>query len=373
MRGNNEFVYSGERSKDELLHFVMRMSGPPVQQVTRVESFEILKANNPIFFIYVGKQSGNLWDNYYIASERNQPHGYFYATSLDVASKHFFIDTTPVILVYKENTHYTFPLSDSHDIIDTAHLNESLHTWITQEKFLTFPKITMENIYQYKQTKKYLVLAVVEENKLNELVTHELEFRDMIEQIIRTKRSKYHDKFQFGWIGNPDLSHSIAMDTLNTPHLLVLNSTTNEHHLPDDDPLEMTPEAVEMFLDSVINQSAQIYGGDFFTVRAYRAWFELKRLLRDMWKGNPVRNLFSQQSVARFTKSFSSGFNLRHLRTSAGLPELDLLFNILCRYSGCRRRGRTSREERVNDEFPSGVLMGRTTSAVSKYFLYFYM
>lgn len=287
----------------------MRMSGPPVQQVTRVESFEILKANNPIFFIYVGKQSGILWDTYFIASENNQAHGYFYATSVEVASKHFFIDSTPVILVYKENTHYVFPFSDSQDVVDAAQMNDSLHTWITQEKFLTFPKITRgktkiislteqlnsslfplpDNLYQLKQTKKFLVLAVVEENKLNELVTHELEFRDMIEQIIRTKRSKYHDKFQFGWIGNPDLSHSIAMDHLNTPHLLVLNSTTNEHHLPDDDPLEMTPEAVEMFLESIYNQSATVYGGDFFTVRAYRAWFELKRLLGDMWKGNPVK------------------------------------------------------------------------------------
>lgn len=168
-------------------------------------------------------------------------------------------------------------------------MNSSLHSWINRERFLTFPKITRDNLFQLKLTKKYLVLAVVEENKLNELLTHELEFRDMIEQIIRTKRAKYHDNFQFGWIGNPDLSHSIAMDTLSTPHLLVINSTTNEHHIPDDDALEMTPQAVEIFLESVFNQSATTLGGDRISVRTYRAWFELKRLLRDMWKGNPVR------------------------------------------------------------------------------------
>lgn len=125
------------------------MSGPPVQQVTRVESFEILKANNPIFFIYVGQQTGNLWNTYYTASENNQAHGYFYATGAEVASKHFFIESTPVILVYKENTHYTFPLSDNYDLVDAERLNSSLHTWITQEKFLTFPKITRgEFIFQ---------------------------------------------------------------------------------------------------------------------------------------------------------------------------------------------------------------------------------
>lgn len=243
-----------------------------------------------------------------MASENNQAFGYFYATSHEVAMKHFFLDSSDVILVYKENSHYIFPLSDGHDLVGATQLNESLHNWITQEKFLTFPKVTRgeilhygllefaklllstftENLHQIRQTKKFLVLAVVEENKLNELVTHELEFRDMIEQIIRTKRSKYHDHFQFGWVGNPDLSHSIAMSTLNTPHLLVLNSTTNVHHIPDDDPLEMTAEAVEIFLESVYNESATRYGGDHFTVRTYRAWFEMQRLLADMWKGNPI-------------------------------------------------------------------------------------
>lgn len=195
-----------------------------------------------------------------------------------------------------------------------------------------------------RQTQKYLVLAVVEENKLNELVTHELEFRDMVEQIIRTKRSKYHDNFQFGWIGNPDLSHTILMDTMATPHLLILNSTTNEHHIPDDDPLEMTPEAVEMFLESVYNQSARTLGGDRLTVRTYRAWFEMKRLLADMWKGNPV----GTRIVALINSDWFSfsGVDLRNFWSSVGLLVAHLLLHILCWYT--RRWGWwRSREEGV--------------------------
>lgn len=113
-------------------------------------------------------------------------------------------------------------------------------------------------MYQLKQTKKYLVFAVVEENKLSELQTHEQEFKDMVEQLIRTKRSKLSKRFQFGWIGNPEIAHSIAMDHLPTPHLIVVNSSTNEHHLPEDDPLQLTPEAIEIFLESVQNQTAAV-------------------------------------------------------------------------------------------------------------------
>lgn len=55
-------------------------------------------------------------------------------------------------------------------------------------------------MHQMIQTKKYLVLAVVEENKLNEIASHELEFRDLIESVIRVYYDKYHRRFQFGWV-----------------------------------------------------------------------------------------------------------------------------------------------------------------------------
>lgn len=38
-----------------------------------------------------------------------QPHGFFYATSVDVANRHFTVDTLPAVIVYKEHSHYYFP------------------------------------------------------------------------------------------------------------------------------------------------------------------------------------------------------------------------------------------------------------------------
>jgi thioredoxin domain-containing protein 10 len=87
----------------------MRMSGSAVQQVTRIDSFEVLKGNNPVFFTYVGKQDGALWETYYSVAETFQAHSYFYATSTEIADRHFEIDITPAILVYKEKVHYYYP------------------------------------------------------------------------------------------------------------------------------------------------------------------------------------------------------------------------------------------------------------------------
>ncbi|KAJ6641473.1 Protein disulfide-isomerase TMX3 [Pseudolycoriella hygida] len=258
IKGHHEFIYHGDRTKEELLTFAARMSSPPVQQVARAESIDMLKTNNKIFFIFIGKQEGALWTTYQSVAEYFQPHGFFYATSDDIAGKHFDIDTVPSVIIYKEKSHFYFPLSNNFNDVEVTHLNQSLHKWVNEERFLFFPKITRANINQLLLTRKYLVLAVVEENRLYEIASHELEFRDLIESICRKYHSKYHSIFQFGWVGSPDIAHSIVMDYLPTPHLLVLNTTTFEHHIPDDDPMQLTADAIHLFLDSIHQQKATV-------------------------------------------------------------------------------------------------------------------
>lgn len=58
--------------------------------------------------------------------------------------------------------------------LEMGHLNASMFDWINVERFATFPKVTRGSINQLFQTKKYLVLAVVEENKLLEIPTEML-------------------------------------------------------------------------------------------------------------------------------------------------------------------------------------------------------
>jgi len=79
-------------------------------------------------------------------------------------------------------------------------VNETVFQWVNVERFTLFPKVTRFNIHQLLKTNKYLVLAVVQEDKLNQIATHELEFRDMVEGVIRKHRARYHEKFQFGWV-----------------------------------------------------------------------------------------------------------------------------------------------------------------------------
>ncbi|XP_069701598.1 protein disulfide-isomerase TMX3 isoform X1 [Periplaneta americana] len=287
LKGEFQYTFKGDRTKEEIVNFALRVSGPPVQQITRTESLDNLKASNPLFFVYVGDHIGSLWDTYSDVAEKFQPHGFFYSVLPEIAKKHITFTTHPTVFVYKENSHYFFPEFINEET-ELEYLNASMYDWINAERFATFPKITRGNINQLLQTRKYLVLAVVEENKLQEIPTEMLVFRDMIESVIMKNRDKFHKWFQFGWVGSPELANSIAMTVVPLPYLLVVNSTTNHHHIPEDDPSQLTPEAVTIFLEQIHNQSAPSYGGNTLPVRLYRTYFEARTSLAEMWQGNPV-------------------------------------------------------------------------------------
>ncbi|KAF5303971.1 hypothetical protein FQA39_LY01756 [Lamprigera yunnana] len=279
------FTFNGDRTKNEIINFAVRMSSPPIQDITRHDSLGNIKSTNNVFFLYVGEKQGTLWDAYHHSANKLQPHGYFYATNSEIANQHVTIEDHPAVLVCKESLYYFYTVESN---ASDDHINSTLYTWINEERFETFPKITRGNIHEILHTKKYVVLAIVEENRLQQITPGMLEFRDMVESVIRKNREKYHKNFQFGWVGSPELANSIAMTVLPLPYLLVLNSTTNHHHIPEDEPAQLTLEAVDIFLEQIYNQSAPAYGGNSFPVRLYRTYFEARTSLGEMWRGNPV-------------------------------------------------------------------------------------
>ncbi|EZA51207.1 Protein disulfide-isomerase TMX3 [Ooceraea biroi] len=285
LKDDQEYTYHGDRTRDEIVKFALRLSGPPVQEITKPESFHTIKKDRDLYFLYVGDRVGVLWELYYKTATMFQAHAFFYQSHPSVVNKHAPVVNVPALFVYKESSHYNFT---GHNLSDIEKINETLYKWVNAERFPTFPKVTRGNINQLFLTSKNLVLAVVEENQLEEIAPDMLEFRDMVESVIKDKREKYHDHFQFGWIASPDLVNSIAMSVLPLPSLIVINTTTNHHHIPEDDTEKLTPYVIELFLEQIRNESAPRYGGNSWLVRIRRSWFELRSTLTSMWKGNPI-------------------------------------------------------------------------------------
>ncbi|XP_065349237.1 protein disulfide-isomerase TMX3 [Cloeon dipterum] len=294
MKGSELFTFRGDRTKQDIVDFALRVSGPPVQRITRPESISNLRKAISLFFVYIGPYEGILWEAYLSIAEAFQPNAYFYGVAAETARDHIDFNRVPAVLVYKDNMHFFFqepPAKDESPEERLQAVNESLTHWINAERFHTFLKVTRGNIHQTLASNKNLVLAVVEENKLEDIPAHMIDFRDMIESVIRENKDKYHRHFQFGWTGSPELANSVAMSVLPLPSLIVINSTTNHHHLPAEHLLGavgLEPETIIHFLDTILDESAPVYGGNSFFVRFYRAYFEGKTALADMWMGNPV-------------------------------------------------------------------------------------
>ncbi|TRY67032.1 hypothetical protein TCAL_03476, partial [Tigriopus californicus] len=167
-------------------------------------------------------------------------------------------------------------------------VNSSLHSWVTQERFPLFVKVTRGKFHHILSTQKLIVIAVLEQNKIGELSPEMEDFKEMVLNVIMRRKDKFQSKFQFGWTGSPEIANSVAMETLSIPNLLVVNSSSYQHYLPDDDPTKLTEEAIEIFLDGILDGAVPVYGGASYTVRLYRAYYEAKTSVIEMWKGNPA-------------------------------------------------------------------------------------
>lgn len=61
LKEGREFVFNGDRTKDELVKFVQRLTGPPVQEIDRSQDFISIKNRKDASFLYIGNKQDRLW------------------------------------------------------------------------------------------------------------------------------------------------------------------------------------------------------------------------------------------------------------------------------------------------------------------------
>jgi len=313
LKGDNVYTYEGDRTREDIVAFTSRMMGPPVRQIDSSQSLHDAKKRSQLFFLYIGDTQGDTWNQYQLVAGHFQKDEFMYRAEPTLMRNYINSVQEAGIYVYKDSQYYQYSPNQSTDrlqkqrnsrsaddvtlasrssslepTLPTTVTNLSLYTWVTVERFPLFLKVTRAKLNNVLATKKLLVMAVLEENKIDEITPEMEDFKDMLRRLIENNREKYHDKFQFGWTGSPDLANSIAMQTLSLPNLLVINSSSYQHHLPQDHPTQLTAQAIQIFLDSILAGEAPTYGGSSWTVRLYRAYYETSSALYNMWRGNPV-------------------------------------------------------------------------------------
>ena len=61
IKGDLTFAYEGDRTRDDIVNFALRLVGPSVNQIDTKSEFELAKQRSEIFFLFAGQASGPEW------------------------------------------------------------------------------------------------------------------------------------------------------------------------------------------------------------------------------------------------------------------------------------------------------------------------
>ena len=234
MKGDSIFTYEGDRTREDLVNFALRLMGPSVTQLENKVDFEMAKKRSELFFLFAGENEGTEWVYYTKIATKLQQHEFFYYADAKTAEMFSGVKETQSIRVYKDETSFKFDEEteqiertqrdldeNGKEIVvsNPKNFTASLQHWILRERFPMFVKVTRGRFSHLMSTKKLLVMAVLEENKLGEITPDMDNFRTMIHMVMETHLDRYRPHFQFGWTGSPDIANSVAMDTLSVRSL----------------------------------------------------------------------------------------------------------------------------------------------------------
>lgn len=115
-----------------------------------------------------------------------QPQIYFYSMSLPLLQSSGIdsITTSPAVLVFKDGTHYVYPYEKEKsealqsrdpagdEVSDHVLINPELNRlrdWVNHERFPSVVQISNGNFHQVMKIKKFIVLAILEEDKVGRM------------------------------------------------------------------------------------------------------------------------------------------------------------------------------------------------------------
>ncbi|CAG2100189.1 unnamed protein product [Medioppia subpectinata] len=206
IRRDKRIEFRGERSRNEIIDFALRVNGPPVRHIVDCSQIDPLRQKHDVFFAHFGQ---NLNENFSKAAESHQSIDWFYHS--------------PNACQQFSDGIYAIKANNYHKIYDE---NESeLEDWIKLQRFPQFVKITNGNFHLLLQTRKNLVIALVDEFK--------------------------------------------SMDKLNPQHQAFYNE-------------------LESIAHTYPNQNQLAYGGDRFWNRIHRMGYDTITSFISMYYGNPV-------------------------------------------------------------------------------------
>ncbi|XP_047224680.1 protein disulfide-isomerase TMX3-like isoform X3 [Girardinichthys multiradiatus] len=263
LKNNVKYNYPGSRTKDGILDFADRVSGPLVRSLSSTRLFQHAINRHDVIVVYVGATS-ELKGNLTAAAEELIVHTYFFSASREVLPKELTLTSLPAVLLFKDGTHFIYDKEQDGE----------LKSWIKRERFPNVFLIDSYTLYAMGESGKLVLLALLEESHLCE---ESLRYKHLLEKVATEHKETYNRKFYFGFMEGSGYIDGLIMGEAVVPSFIVVNLSNDGYFLPPG-PIE-TERHLLHFLDGVLDGRVEGQGGNDFTQRVRRFVYETRMTL----------------------------------------------------------------------------------------------
>uniref|UniRef100_A0A8D3E7P8 protein disulfide-isomerase n=1 Tax=Scophthalmus maximus TaxID=52904 RepID=A0A8D3E7P8_SCOMX len=262
LKGDLAYNYKGPRTKDDIVDFATRVSGPAVRALPSKQMFEHMMKRHDVLFIYVGGESP-IKEKYYDVASELIVYTYFFSASEEVLPESVTLPELPAVVVFKDGAHFTYD----------EYADGSLSSWVNKERFQGYLQIDGFTLYELGETGSVYIKFT------------------LIQRVAKEYREHFNRDFQFGHMDGNDYINSLIMGEVTVPSVIILNTSNEQYFLPSE-PIE-TMEQLVQFISSVLNGSAQAHGGDGIIQRIKRVAFDAKStIMVSLFRSSPLLGCF---------------------------------------------------------------------------------
>ncbi|CAG05501.1 unnamed protein product, partial [Tetraodon nigroviridis] len=272
LKGDLAYNYKGPRTKDDIIEFANRVAGPTVRALPSKEMFEHMLKRHSVLFVYVGGESP-LKEKYSDVASELIVYTYFFSASEQV----FPEAKLPAVVVFKDGGYFTY---DEYE-------DASLSSWVNKERFQGYLLIDGFTLYELGETGKLVAIAVIDEKDRAEESDR---LKTLMQRVAKEYREHFSRDFQFGHMDGSDYINSLIMGEMPVPSVIILNTSNEQFFLPNE--FIGTVEQLVHFINSVLNGSAQAYGGDGFFQKVRRIGFDARSTVMSVFRSSPLLGCF---------------------------------------------------------------------------------
>ncbi|XP_058274047.1 protein disulfide-isomerase TMX3a [Hemibagrus wyckioides] len=276
IKGDKYFHYNGQRTKDAILEFTERVSGPFVRALSSVRLFQHALSRHELFFLYVGGRSPLKGQFYKVASEFII-YNYFFSATVDVLPQAVTLQDVPSIAVFKDG---------SYDIYDEVR-DGNLSSWVDRERFPGYFLMDSFSLYQMGERAKLIAVAVVDEKNPS---AESIRYKNLVEKVATEYRDQYGTSFQFGYVDGNDYINGVIMDELPMPSFIVMNMSIDGYYLPGST-IETIEDLVQV-LDSILTGRSELLGGNGFLRQIKRLYYRATSAVKTSFASAPFGTCF---------------------------------------------------------------------------------